>query len=87
VPGFTVVGSDFSRAAAMVERLCFSLPVMLEFGAPIYLSESKSVLRFSRKRKDAQLKKTLIVVKSLATITTTFSVGSSFFASNGDRGS
>jgi hypothetical protein len=40
---------------------------MSEFGAPIYHSESKSVMRYSRKRKDAQLNKFLLA-ESLAAI-------------------
>jgi hypothetical protein len=49
------VGSDFGvsalGAAVLVERLHFSLPVMLECGAPIYPPESKSVLRYHRRLK------------------------------------
>jgi hypothetical protein len=41
---------------------------MSEFGAPIYPSESKSVMRYSWKRKDAQLNKFLLA-ESLAAIT------------------
>jgi hypothetical protein len=41
---------------------------MSESRAPIYHSESKSVMRYSRKRKDAQLNKFLLA-ESLAAIT------------------
>jgi hypothetical protein len=37
--------------AALGDRLCFSLPVMSKSGATIYLSESKSVLRYRQKSK------------------------------------
>jgi hypothetical protein len=36
VPGIAVVGPDFLGAAALGEQLQLSLPVMSEFGAPIY---------------------------------------------------
>jgi hypothetical protein len=67
-PGIVVVGSDFLRAAALGERLRLSLLVMSESGVPIYQLESKSVLRYSRKWKDAQLNKSLIA-ESLAAFT------------------
>jgi hypothetical protein len=56
VPDFLEVGSDSldassSGAATLGERLRFSLPIMSECGAPIYLSESKSVKRFHRRSK------------------------------------
>jgi hypothetical protein len=50
------------------ERLRLSLLVMSESGVPIYQLESKSVLRYSRKWKDAQLNKSLIA-ESLAAFT------------------
>jgi hypothetical protein len=68
VPSIAVVGSNFLGAATLGERLWLSLPVMLESGAPIYPLESKSVLRFSWKWKDAQLNKSLIA-ESLAAFT------------------
>jgi hypothetical protein len=52
-----------SGQAALGERLCFSLPVMSECGAPIYPSESKLVLRYYRRSKvgrGAQLNASLI---------------------------
>jgi hypothetical protein len=57
-----------SGAKELGERLRLSLPLMSESGAPIYPSESKSVMRYSRKRKDVQLNKVLLA-ESLATIT------------------
>jgi hypothetical protein len=48
------------EAAALGERLRFSLPVMSESGAPIYPSESKSVLKYSRKNKVGKLDKLLL---------------------------
>jgi len=54
-PEFSEVGSDFSvsslGATALGDRLCFSLSVMSESGAPIYPLESKSVLRYHRRSK------------------------------------
>jgi hypothetical protein len=46
-------GFEFSSlgAAAMGERIRFSLPMISEIGAPIYPSESKSVLKYHRKSK------------------------------------
>jgi hypothetical protein len=55
------------------ERIRLSLPVMLESRAPIYPSKSESVMRYSRKRKDAQLNKFLLV-ESLAMITASSSL-------------
>jgi len=61
------VGVSFSAtslgAAALGERLRFSLPVMSQCGAPIYPSKSKSVLRYYRRLKagrGAQLDASLI---------------------------
>lgn len=45
---------------ALGERLRYSLPVMSESGAPIYLSESKSVLRYSLKHKVGKLDEHLL---------------------------
>jgi hypothetical protein len=62
--------SPFSKSvASLLKQLRLSLSVMSESRAPIYLSESKSVLRFSWKWKDAQLNKSLIA-ESLAAFTT-----------------
>jgi hypothetical protein len=46
-------GFEFSSlgAAALGERIRFSLSVMLESGAPIYMSESKLVMRYHRRSK------------------------------------
>jgi hypothetical protein len=44
------------------------LHVMSEFGTPIYPSESKSVMRYSRKRKDAHLNKFLLAESLVAII-------------------
>lgn len=49
-----------SEAAALGERLRFSLPVMSESGTPIYPSESKSVLKYSRKNKVGSMDKHLL---------------------------
>jgi len=49
-----------SEVAALGERLRYSLLVMSEFGAPIYSSESKSVLKYSRKNKVGKLDKHLL---------------------------
>jgi len=72
-PGKAGCGSAFpsvsSRVVEFGKQLRLSLPVMTECGVPIYPSKSKSVMRYSRKRKDAQLNKFLIV-ESLAAITT-----------------
>jgi hypothetical protein len=48
------------EAAALGERLYCSLPVMSESGAPIYLSESKSVLKYSQKNKVGKMDKLLL---------------------------
>lgn len=52
---FEVASDSFSvsslGAAVLGERLRFSLPIMSECGAPIYLSESRSVLRYHRRSK------------------------------------
>lgn len=53
-------GVCFSEAAALGERLRFSLPVMADSGAPIYPSESKSVLKYSRKNKVGKMDKLLL---------------------------
>jgi hypothetical protein len=59
--GFDPALGDFSSGAdALGERLCYSLPVMSESGTPIYPSESKSVLKFSRKNKVGKLDKHLL---------------------------
>jgi hypothetical protein len=57
VPALSVCSSG---ADALGERLRYSLPVMSEFGAPIYPSESKSVLSYSRKNKVDKLDKHLL---------------------------
>jgi hypothetical protein len=57
VPALSVCSSG---ADALGERLCYSLPVMSESGAPIYPSESKSVLSYSRKNKVGKLDKHLL---------------------------
>jgi hypothetical protein len=49
-----------SEAAALGERLRFSLPVMSESGAPIYPSKSKFVLKYSLKNKVSKLDKLLL---------------------------
>jgi hypothetical protein len=49
-----------SKAAALGERLRYSLPVMSESGAPIYPSESKSALKYSWKNKVGKLDKHLL---------------------------
>jgi hypothetical protein len=53
-------GICLSEAATLGERLCFSVPVMSESGAPIYPSESKSVLKYSRKNKVGKMDKLLL---------------------------
>jgi hypothetical protein len=58
-----------SEAEELGELLRLSLPMMSESRASIYPSESKSLIRYSRKRKDAQLNKFLLA-ESLAAITT-----------------
>jgi hypothetical protein len=59
--GFDPALGDCSLGAdALGERLRFSLPVMSESGAPIYPSESKSVLTYSRKNKVGKLDKHLL---------------------------
>jgi len=55
-------------AKELGERLRLMLHMMPESGASIYPSKSKSVMRYSRKRKDAQLNKFLLA-ESLAAIT------------------
>jgi hypothetical protein len=52
---------DSSGAVVLGKLLRLSFPMMSEFGAPIYPSESKLVLKFSWRRKDAQLNEILIV--------------------------
>jgi hypothetical protein len=77
---FSEVGSDFGvsslGAAALGERLRFSLSVMSESGAPIYPSESKSVMRYHRrlKAKTAQMDTSLFdeAVTALSVSTTSF---------------
>jgi hypothetical protein len=49
--------------------------MMLESRAPIYPSESKSVLRFSQKQKDTQLNKTLIAESLVAITASAFLLG------------
>jgi hypothetical protein len=65
-------GSAFPGVSSGVEelgeRLHLSLPVMPESGVPIYPSKSKSVMRYSRKKKNAQLNKFLLA-ESFAEIT------------------
>jgi len=61
-----------SGAEELGERLCLLLPVMSEFGETIYPSGSKSEMRYSPKRNDAQLNKFLLA-KSLAAITASHS--------------
>jgi hypothetical protein len=46
---------------ALGERLCFSLLVISKSSVPIYPSESKSVLRYSRKHKVGRLDEHLLV--------------------------
>jgi hypothetical protein len=57
VPALCVCSSG---ADALGERLRYSLPVMSESGAPIYPSESKSVLSYSRKNKVGKLDKHML---------------------------
>jgi len=69
-------------AAVLGERLCLSLPIMAESGAPIYPSESKSVLRYHRKSKvgrNAQMDASLFdeAVTALSAPTTPLSGASS----------
>jgi hypothetical protein len=47
-------GTTSLGAPALGERLCFSLPVIPECGAPIYPSESKSVLRYYCRSKEGR---------------------------------
>jgi hypothetical protein len=47
-------------ADALGERLHYSLPMMSKFGAPIYLLESKSMLRYSQKHKVGRLDEHLL---------------------------
>jgi hypothetical protein len=54
------LGVCSSGADALGERLRYSLPVMSESGAPIYPSDSKSVLSYSRKNKVGKLDKHLL---------------------------
>jgi hypothetical protein len=54
------LGVCSSGADALGERLRYSLPVMSESGAPIYPSESKSLLSYSRKNKVGKLDKHLL---------------------------
>jgi hypothetical protein len=53
-------GACLSEAGALGERLRFSLPMISESGAPIYPSESKSVLKYSRKNKVDKMDKLLL---------------------------
>jgi hypothetical protein len=53
-------GVCLSEAAALGERLRFSLPVMSKSRAPIYPSESKSVLKYSWKNKVGKMDKLLL---------------------------
>jgi hypothetical protein len=46
---------DLSGEATLCDRLRLLRPVMSEAGAPLYPSDSKPVLRYSRKMKDAKL--------------------------------
>jgi hypothetical protein len=60
-PAFLDILSDCSSGAdALGERLHYSLPVMSESGAPIYPSQSKSVLRYSRNHKIGKLDEHLL---------------------------
>jgi hypothetical protein len=65
-PSSALVGFDpaldncSSGTDALGERLRYSLPVMSESGVPIYPSESKLVLKFSRKNKVGKLDKHLL---------------------------
>jgi hypothetical protein len=60
-PAFLDILSDCSSGANVLgERLHYSLPVMSESGAPIYPSESKSVLRYSRNHKIGKLDEHLL---------------------------
>jgi len=60
-PAFQDVPGDCSSSAdALGERLRYSLPVMSESEAPIYSSESKSVLRYSLKHKVGKLDEHLL---------------------------
>jgi hypothetical protein len=49
--GLVAYGANSSTVIALGERLRFSHPVTLECGAPIYPSESKSVLRYYQRLK------------------------------------
>jgi hypothetical protein len=53
-------GVCLSEAAALGERLRFSLTMMSESRAPIYLSKSKAVLKYYRKNKVSKLDKHLL---------------------------
>jgi hypothetical protein len=55
-----IPGNCSSGVDALGERLRYSLPVMSELGVPIYLSESKSVLKYSRKNEIGKLDKHLL---------------------------
>jgi hypothetical protein len=55
-----VSGSTSSKAAKLGDRLCFSLPMMSESETPIYPSDSKKLLRYSQKLKDAKMNENLI---------------------------
>jgi hypothetical protein len=54
------LGNCSLGADALGERMRYSLPVMSEFGAPIYPSESKSMLKYSRKNMVGKLDKHLL---------------------------
>lgn len=53
-------GSASSEAAKLGDRLCFSLPVISESETPIYPSDSKKLLRYSQKLKDAKMNENFI---------------------------
>jgi hypothetical protein len=73
--GFDPALGDCSLGAdALGERLRYSLPMMSESGSPIYPSESKSVLKYSRKNKVGKLDKHL-----LAEALETFSIPKELF--------
>jgi len=58
---FLDVPDDCSSGVdALSERLRYSLPVMSESGAPIYSSDSKSMLRYSQKHKVGRLDERLL---------------------------
>jgi len=67
IDGSVKFDATLSGPAALSERLRLLLPVMSNSGGPIYMLESKSVLKFSQKRKDAQLYKDLLAESVTAT--------------------